>query len=1630
MAEKTPQPVLGAFYQAGPALSLSGSANGSGNGANGHGPPSSLADNSNNGGGVQFKLAISRAGDPFEREADAAADRVTSGGAMPAITPLGPGALSRMATLQRQTTEEEAPQSEEEVVQPCADCEEKQQGNVEPPRVQRKAAEEEAEESAGKEEMVQPSAIQRQEGDEEEQQEPEIVQPCQNCDEERSEAVQRQGEEDEEEPADQKEAVQSLAIQRQEGDEGDEQEPEAVQPCRNCDQERSEAVQRQSDEEEEEPSDQAVVQQQYEEEDKPARVQTELADASTGAAPTGSVVDGALSHPGGGAPLAPSVRSQLEAGLGSNLGGVRVHSDSAARQTAHALKARAFTHGQDIWLGAGESSTDTRLMAHEATHVLQQTGGDGSVQMVQRAPSDYRHPEDGGGVESRLNQRFRDEIDESEQERPNPAEARRKANQVDRGELAAKKGEVSGDTRPDVDRPAEESPGINQSAATVEQEAESPPDPLVEGEQAEQPQGEEGAGEEAIGAAEQASSLADQAFATAASQTEPAPEVAVDPPVPIAPVDSAGDPLDANPAADEAMFGLAARAQYFREQGTQLRAQAAEGHSNAETTRGNLAKVSAEVSKAEEGISKSQDHATYRREVVGQAEQALGVSEEKQAQVASQAPDFQSKADEGKEDTGPMAGEAGSLAAENAANAPEDEEAAANAREQGGQIEQVGAESQTMDSAVSQTRGRADSLAADAARAAELNTQSRSTIDSGTQQLDQLDQRLSEHQTQAADARSQVESMSGAPDELHAQAEQLDQQGQALIASSFDLEAQLRSSQERYADNTRAVPALEPWEGEMEAGGGAAEGVLQLLPEEEETSVGPSPGAAGPAGGAEPVPAPTPTTPASTAASGQSLDMANAAAAPAPAIAPEVASVPEGAQAEGFDPAAAADAQAEEGETPEEPEAAPGAEEGAEVEGAGAEGAAATSPEGAATEGLETIEVPEEGAAGQRSQIDVLHEMPPWVTGVDPQSAEQREQAAQAAEEQRLAELDRINQLAGGRPISQLGAGERLGIAMRLVGQRYFGAVSNIRWPGWGGLAKALLDPRSMIAGAVGGLNMILSGGANLFSAEQWRRDPLGNLLKSAADIATGLAIILGSITALAAIVAAIMGALILVTFGFAAPIALPVISVCATIITTVGGWTIAVGKIALVLQALSLIKNLIDAATAQTAEELQREAGEIQSDINGGFQAAMSIVGAKGAQAGIRNLSARAGRTVAARTAAGGSRALARQTARALPGAARATMRRFRRRLVTAPRRAGRGLRAAGRAIVEAPGRAVRAVRDRVRSMRDRLRRGRPDREAIGPHRDTLRATAHKSGGELTPHEMNAELDVVRNTSPRRIARGEYDAEVNLGNGHRWRRNRRSGAWCRFSTTPEICSLPTPGALNPAQSRRLRGILDDLREEGVDPSDFGIHTGERGIDDFIRQYPNPDAALDDLRNMANRRMIAGEMGELSGIPSRGGLTHLEDVPTASPSVAHILVGAERHHPVFRMFLRAFDKSGIRSVRLPRGRGRVRGRMRPQRLVDLPTNTHRAILHELWDDLYPGLARGRGASTRMAQAINAEARQLAAAQGIPLWRARRIVASRTLDRLEDFYRIALRDSPRQLEEVLRSIERLRTRIRL
>jgi hypothetical protein len=77
-----------------------------------------------------------------------------------------------------------------------------------------------------------------------------------------------------------------------------------------------------------------------------------------------------------GAPLDLSTRKFVEPRFGYDLSRVRIHTDAKAAESARAVKALAYTVGNDIVFGAGQYTPETytgkRLLAHELSHVKQQ----------------------------------------------------------------------------------------------------------------------------------------------------------------------------------------------------------------------------------------------------------------------------------------------------------------------------------------------------------------------------------------------------------------------------------------------------------------------------------------------------------------------------------------------------------------------------------------------------------------------------------------------------------------------------------------------------------------------------------------------------------------------------------------------------------------------------------------------------------------------------------------------------------------------------------------------------------------------------------------------------------------------------------------------------------------------------------------------------------------------------------------------------------------------------------------------------------------------------------------------------------------------------------------------------------
>jgi hypothetical protein len=92
-----------------------------------------------------------------------------------------------------------------------------------------------------------------------------------------------------------------------------------------------------------------------------------------------------------GQPLDASTRAFMEPRFGHDFSRVRVHSDGAAEQSAQDVRAHAYTVGNDIVFGRGHFGSDTtkgrRLLAHELTHVIQQSAGD-APRAVARKPAD------------------------------------------------------------------------------------------------------------------------------------------------------------------------------------------------------------------------------------------------------------------------------------------------------------------------------------------------------------------------------------------------------------------------------------------------------------------------------------------------------------------------------------------------------------------------------------------------------------------------------------------------------------------------------------------------------------------------------------------------------------------------------------------------------------------------------------------------------------------------------------------------------------------------------------------------------------------------------------------------------------------------------------------------------------------------------------------------------------------------------------------------------------------------------------------------------------------------------------------------------------------------------------------
>lgn len=494
-----------------------------------------------------------------------------------------------------------------------------------------------------------------------------------------------------------------------------------------------------------------------------------------------------------GSKMSADVRSKVEPVVGRDLSHVRVHNSPADRELAGSFNAKAFTHGSDIWLGPDQSGEDTRLMAHEAAHVVQQ-GAAGPTPQIQRQTATHSPSRAHGGSGSMhvsdpaIGDMVKDLPPRSAGPPPRLADA------PDPKEVQKKNAQLQGSGHAAVAHANKDQAKLRRAASDAKAEANKPAKPDKKGDAK---KGKEGKGK----GAPPRHGLPIRPF------TAPVKPPTVKPPEIVAPVDAAGKPLRPDPAGDLRMLQLAAQAQAMRMQGHALRERAAQERHNASVLQANIQLIHEGTTHAGEGLAHADDHLAYRHTIVDQASASLKLSEGKAEMVASRAPEFSDKAAENKEKSGPMSSEAKDLVGQNASATPDDDDAAEKSAEQGHELGSVGSDIGSMDDAITQTKAKADNLAQEAAQAKQTNTKTKGNIDSTKATLEKTQVRLTQLTGDNATAKAKLAQQAHGPSHVLAGAAALDKQGEAAIKASNQMEERIHAAQKKHVEAMHSVPA-------------------------------------------------------------------------------------------------------------------------------------------------------------------------------------------------------------------------------------------------------------------------------------------------------------------------------------------------------------------------------------------------------------------------------------------------------------------------------------------------------------------------------------------------------------------------------------------------------------------------------------------------------------------------------------------------------------------------------------------------------------------------------------------------------------------------------------------------------
>jgi hypothetical protein len=517
---------------------------------------------------------------------------------------------------------------------------------------------------------------------------------------------------------------------------------------------------------------------------------------------------------GGGNPLSPAVRSDMEGRFGTDLGQVCVHTDSDSIQMNRDLHARAFTHKNDIYFNAGEyapsSPAGRFLLAHELTHTVQQGAVGDRVQRYSAPEQDVSvepkpaRPDDGGEVTGRMNEKITNDENVQNQEDLSDEE-REEKKKPNRGEVRQESGEIktSGEAKPSIDRGAQAEEKTTAQKGQLQQELQQQPPEATEKEEGKREK------KAPLTPAQAAAQRAQAAQAQAYAVPIPAEPQPFRHPRIKAPIDSTGEPLPGNAQIDTQVRGLGYIGEMLREKGYEVKRHAARQEMGSYGLDSVLEREREELARAREGTVTMEAHNQARQEIANQSREAHSESVQRQQFVAEKAPDLAGKADEGGADSGELAAEARGKADQSQSEIPDDEDARGDAEQQSGELQDTAQGAASMDQAIRQSGERARQYAADAEAAAEQNEQSEARITETDEVIAQTQARITEMQATNEASQAKIDNASGGPALIRQFAQRDAESGDELIAATIVMEEELNALQEKYLSDMAQIESRE-----------------------------------------------------------------------------------------------------------------------------------------------------------------------------------------------------------------------------------------------------------------------------------------------------------------------------------------------------------------------------------------------------------------------------------------------------------------------------------------------------------------------------------------------------------------------------------------------------------------------------------------------------------------------------------------------------------------------------------------------------------------------------------------------------------------------------------------------------